>query len=326
MSDISVFGLKTRAERVLFVIDASKTMLTDQKGGLNSYRVIKDEISTMVGNLSTGTLFNVVFFDNGRFLFFKPRPVPAGSEVTSELIQWIVPINSDVKNLGLRGAKPMPLKTKIEGEDMLYDAIPQRQYSSGNENAYLTQVFLEQSIDAIFIITGRHNGFERVRRSMTPRESEEWQRNIARPDYQRDLKLYQEERARLVPEARKKKAEQDAARKKRGLPPQIFDGGSLVRQMGLEYRTRHPGGAPGYYIEKRDVESYFRKLVKKLYADQGGANPSINIILFLAGDETFSEDKEDELKDYTRFFDGKYRVIRGLEEIKSASSAKETKN
>ena len=33
MSDISVFGLKTRAERILFVIDANSQMLTDAKGG-----------------------------------------------------------------------------------------------------------------------------------------------------------------------------------------------------------------------------------------------------------------------------------------------------
>ncbi|MBL6913518.1 MAG: hypothetical protein ISR40_07670 [Puniceicoccaceae bacterium] len=55
MSDISVFGLKTRAERVLFVIDAERYMVMDEKGGLHSYRVIKDEIASMVGNLSAGT-------------------------------------------------------------------------------------------------------------------------------------------------------------------------------------------------------------------------------------------------------------------------------
>ena len=60
MSDISVFGLKTRAERILFVVDANSRMVADDKGGLHSYKVIKDEISDMVGNLSAGALFNVV--------------------------------------------------------------------------------------------------------------------------------------------------------------------------------------------------------------------------------------------------------------------------
>ncbi|MFQ3225031.1 MAG: hypothetical protein ACI8Z5_001285 [Lentimonas sp.] len=34
--NVSVFGLKTRAERILFVIDTNPQMVTDKKGGLNS--------------------------------------------------------------------------------------------------------------------------------------------------------------------------------------------------------------------------------------------------------------------------------------------------
>ena len=40
MSDVSVFGLKTRAERILFVIDVNRQMLTDGKGGLNSFKIV----------------------------------------------------------------------------------------------------------------------------------------------------------------------------------------------------------------------------------------------------------------------------------------------
>ena len=44
MSDVSIFGLKTKAERILFVIDTGRPMIVDAKGGLNSYQAIKDEI------------------------------------------------------------------------------------------------------------------------------------------------------------------------------------------------------------------------------------------------------------------------------------------
>ena len=69
MSDISVFGLKTRAERILFVIDANSQMLTDAKEELKSYKIIKDEITDMVGNLSADALFNVMMADrrNSKF-------------------------------------------------------------------------------------------------------------------------------------------------------------------------------------------------------------------------------------------------------------------
>jgi len=137
-------------------------MLTDQKGGLYIYRVIKDEVTTMVANLSTGTLFNVVFFYDGRQLFFKPRLVPAGSEITQELIQWIAPINRDANSLGLPGAQRLSLTAMAE--DPIHAALPRASRWASQENAYLTQIFLEQSIDAIFWITGYHQGFQRLLR------------------------------------------------------------------------------------------------------------------------------------------------------------------
>ena len=92
MSDISVFGLKTRAERILFVIDANRQMLTDAKGGLKSYKIIKDEITDMVGNLSAGTLFNVMMADRRNSMFFKQQLVPAGQEVHQQLILSLIHI------------------------------------------------------------------------------------------------------------------------------------------------------------------------------------------------------------------------------------------
>lgn len=329
MSDISVFGLKSRAERVLFVIDASKTMLTDKKGGLNSYRIIKDEIADMVGNLSAGTLFNVIFYDDGRFLFFKPRPVPAGTHVTQELAKWIAPINADVKKLGLQGAKPVKL-TALPEDNIIQKNLPLQQWRSGNENAYLSQIFLEQPIDAIFVITGRHDGFQPILRRLNKKEQEAFDAVVESEKYKAYKAKYDEEQARLSKLALKMKKEQDAARKKKGLPPQIFDGGNLIRHMGLKMEYHHPQSEFGISryrdIEQRAVERYFRDLVKVLYKDKGGTPPSINVVLFLAGDEAFSDRQEDALKDYTRFFDGKYRIIRGLDQIQKARSANETVN
>jgi len=101
MSDINVFWLKARAERVLFAIDAGKHMLENEKGGLYSYRIIKEEVTNMVANLSAGTLFNVAFYDNGHLYFFKPKPIPSGAGVSAELRKWVNPINADAKKLGL---------------------------------------------------------------------------------------------------------------------------------------------------------------------------------------------------------------------------------
>ena len=324
MSDVNVFGLKSRAERFLFAIDASKTMLTDEKGGLYSYRVIKDEISTMVSNLSAGTLFNVVFFNDGRFDFFKDNPIPAGTVATQELIKWITPINSDVNKLGLPGARTQKLTTFADNE--IQDTIPRNQSTSGHENAYLSQIFLEQSIDAIYVITGRHNGFQKLEKRPSEKELEKERERRAKPDYQEALQAYQKEHALGMQKAEAELVRRNAQRIKKGLPPQVIDSG-LMRAMGIKMENKHPGGGiPTRYYEVNEVKKYFKELSKMLYDEKGGIPPSINVVLFLAGDEEFSEVNEDALKDYTLFCDGKYRVIRGLDEIKSASSAKETKN
>jgi hypothetical protein len=93
-------------------------MVTDEKGGLDSYRVIKDEISDMVGNLSAGTLFNVMLTDIRRIKLFKPQLVPSGNEVHQELIKWISTVNNDAGVTGLEGVSGsiMPLLRALPGK------------------------------------------------------------------------------------------------------------------------------------------------------------------------------------------------------------------
>ena len=71
ISDIKVFGLRAKAERILFLIDVNRSMVIDAKGGLNSFKIIKDEIINKVSMLSAGTLFNVILIDERKALKFK---------------------------------------------------------------------------------------------------------------------------------------------------------------------------------------------------------------------------------------------------------------
>jgi hypothetical protein len=79
-------------------------------------------------------------------------------------------------------------------------------------------------------------------------------------------------------------------------------------------------------IDEREVEKYFDELVEVLYENKGGDPPSMNYVIFLAGDEEFPEREEDAIKDFVREFNGDFRVIRGLDEIRDAATAKDTKN
>ena len=330
VSDVNVFGLKTRAERILFVIDANRQMVTDAKGGLNSYKVIKDEITDMVGNLSAGTLFNIMIVDRRNFKLFRPQLVPSGQDIHQALIKWITPINQVTSKPGLEGAAGAArAKISTLSEEPMHKNISWSGFS-GNETAFVTQVAMEQQVDAIFMITGYHRGFERIRRQPTDREEADWARTIAKKPYQDQLAKHQLEINEMQ---RRVAAKLDAINKERaskGQPPRVLAQRhgvySDARELGLEWKTQHPGHQPQYYEEARQVERYFRKLLDVLYTDKGTQEPSINVVLFLAGNEEMRVEWEKSLKDYVRFFNGKYRIIRGLDEIKSASSAKSTNN
>ncbi len=330
VSDVSVFGLKTRAERILFVIDANRQMVTDAKGGLNSYKVIKDEITDMVGNLSAGTLFNIMIVDRRNFKLFRPQLVPSGQDIHQALIKWITPINQTASNPGLEGAagasranisalseEPMHKNISWSGE-------------GGNETAFVTQVAMEQQVDAIFMITGYHRGFERIRRQPTEREQADWAQTIAKKPYQDQLAKHQLEITEMQRRVDAKLAEINKERAVKGQPPRVLDQRygiyAVARELGLVWKTQHPGWEPIHYEEARQIERYFKKLIDVLYTDRGAQEPSINVVLFLAGNEEMRAEWEKSLKDYVRFFSGKYRIIRGLDEIKSASSAKSTNN
>ncbi|MGB0409116.1 MAG: hypothetical protein ACPGIC_03890 [Opitutales bacterium] len=334
MSNVSVFGLKTKAERILFIIDADRRMLTDKKGGLNSYNVIKDEITNMVGNLSAGTLFNVIMRDGRRIQKFKPDLVSAGAAVHQDLVKWITPINTDPNNPGLyvQGIKNVenPKLTAMP-DDEIQKHLQFSNYSA-NLNGFITQLALEQNTDAIFFITGSHQGFQQLTAPASEKQKKDFEKYKASSKYQDQLAQHKIDAKKMWERVRKELARTNAQRAKNGQPPRVLAKPNnlyvCVHELGIPWQgVRHPGYGPGYqYIEPRKVVSYFREVVKKLYLDGNKTPPSINVVLFLAGDEKFTPESQKQLNQYTRFFKGKNRIIRGLDEIKNARSASETVN
>jgi hypothetical protein len=331
MSDVNVFGLKTRAERILFIIDTNRRMVTDEKGGLNSYRVIKDEISDMVGNLSAGTLFNIMLQDHRRIKLFKPQLVPAGSEVHQELIKWIEAVNADASKPGLEGVagSVWPKLSTFQDNEM------QKSVSWGhgdNDTAFMTQVALEQSADAIFMITGYHRGFGNVVAPPSEKQLASWKKYESGKEYQDKLAAFHQEEPEMRQRVANELAKINAKRAKDGLPPRVLrnhanDVRGNARELELDWKHSHPGGGPGHTdIEPRHVEEYFKQVMETRYLNREQQPPSLNVVLFLAGDEVYEKRWQDELKSYVRFFRGMSRIIRGEDEIKSARSAKETKN
>jgi hypothetical protein len=322
-SMVNVFGVKARTERLLFLIDTNRQMLTDKKGGLNSYRIIKDEITNMVAKLSAGTLFNVMLLDGTKTLHFKPGLVTAGNKSHAELVKWLAPINSNANNPGLqripRAVRPT-LKTFTE--HFLYPNLSLN--FRGNETAFITQHALEQGIDTIFFITGYHQGFEKFNRNLNSEEAIDWQRKISSSEYKAQLAKHQLEIPQMEQRIRNKLNEINAQRRANGMPPRILDRRhgvySAYRDIELDWYTEHPGFKPYPEVDPRILAKYFKDLNETLYKELGKPVPSINVVLFLAEDEVFNKQAEKQLKEYVRFYEGKHRILRGLKETQSAST------
>jgi hypothetical protein len=245
VSDISVFGLTAKAERVLFLIDASQDMLTDKKGGLNSYQVIKDEITNMVKGLSTGTLFNVAMYDAGGISFFSSGLKSAGADSHQQLVRWISGINSSISQVGLPrgGRKSMGSLLKTSADDELFKV-----FQKGRGNAVLTHLALEQKVDAVFVISGSMDGFSRMvgKRELTPAEKAKNDAYYASAEYQQAKTAYSAEVARVQPLVAAAEKRENASRAKRGQPPKVWGsgGGASLEAKAKYFRIKFDARRP----------------------------------------------------------------------------------
>ncbi|HEY5768439.1 MAG TPA: hypothetical protein VIS71_01220, partial [Terrimicrobium sp.] len=93
-STVSFFGIQAAGERIAFVIDLSRSMVEDDKGGLKGINVLKNELKGMVEKLNDGTFFNLIFFDENVDLF-KPKLVIAKPATKKEADDFISPYYAD---------------------------------------------------------------------------------------------------------------------------------------------------------------------------------------------------------------------------------------
>ena len=339
MPEIKFMGFKAKAERIIFIIDASRNMLVDAKGGLNSFKIIKEKVYELIGNLPAGSLFNVMLTDDmGTSLRFKPKLVPAGTKTQTELVNWLAPINSDASLVGVkrRGAYKTPLKNfttspMVEDGLMKGGAVWQ-----GNQSAYFTQLALEMNPDAIFHICSTHSGFDKVKYYKSEPEpgkkandysdNKKWQAAMAA--YKAEIPIMQKKVDEIL-------AKQNAARKKKGLPPRVMRKNQLrdmVAELGLKWKNPMP--RPGQFgtkgnksnltsVSPAKVQEHFAKLIKKLYTNNNKEAPSINVLLLLAkGDKLPSKD-EKAIRQFTRVFKGKHKIVEGFKKFQAAAEETE---
>jgi hypothetical protein len=306
-STVSFFGIQAAGERIAFVIDLSRSMVEDDKGGLNGINVLKDELKNMVQKLNDGTFFNLIFFDDNVDLF-KPKLVVAKPPTKKEADQFISPYYADFGKEVLQNysqdKRDWPSATRLHNYNLpMLESTAKYVGEGGNKNsqidAPLAAAFQMQA-DTIFIISDGYPVFERA---LFGKELEEYQRRVKEAE-EKWAKLSPKELERIEKsnqESREKywKAldAENAKRARRGLPPKVFEEGG-------------PGGT-GFGVGRPSLTSaqtieYIRAVAVELYGDKKKM-PKIYTVAYgaQAGGEEF-------LQSLSREFHGRYRKIRGL--------------
>lgn len=106
ISSVDFFGTRGKAEKVAVVVDTSKAMLYDNRGGAGSYLMVHEDLKAVIGGMRSATLFNVVLFDGNKVSLFNPALVPATPTAKTNLLEWIGGINTNLARVGLADDLP----------------------------------------------------------------------------------------------------------------------------------------------------------------------------------------------------------------------------
>ncbi|VGO15356.1 hypothetical protein PDESU_03939 [Pontiella desulfatans] len=101
ISSVDFFGTRGKAEKVCVVVDASKSMLYDDRGGIESYQMVHDDLREVIGNMRSATLFNVVLFDEDDVALFNQNMVAATPTAKTNVLEWVGGINTNLALVGL---------------------------------------------------------------------------------------------------------------------------------------------------------------------------------------------------------------------------------
>jgi len=283
-SSVNFFGVRARGERVFILVDVSTSMLEDQRGGYNGFKLVRDELSRLIKGLSPGTFFNVGAFAHS-YDQYKDNMVLASADNKQTAISWLARYNTPGGKVETHSAN-----TELAVELDTYK--PGRADKGGSTRQDLAiAAAMSQGADSLFMIT---DGQPRLMRHLTEEEWEDWKKK-----YWTDSEIKKVEQARE--RERKALEEENKKRARRGLPPKVDS------EYGVA-ALRWPE------MPRESMLDYIDALQKKLYLEQKKKTARIYII----GYETLPED-EQFLRQLARKNGGTFRHLKNL--VKQNTSA-----
>jgi len=326
MPEISVFGIRSKGEKVFLALDADSLIMRNEVGGLASYTIIKDELRKIISGLRPTTLFNLAVFEHGKTVMLFPKMVPANSANITRIDRWLEPLNTVQKDAAAdaMGANVYGVTTLGKGGTEIVNDYPigdirQGEWGPNVGRHWYTALgaAMEQQADTVFILTGWY-GVMRYPTGKAP----VWKES----NRQRWDKCVREGEALL-----KKENEELAA--KGELPRVIRDHNQLIMEYfspELWEEIRKPEPEYHDYTAREFAKATY--LLHAKYASKASGKTrlkkqrkddiSLNVIFFAAkGSEP--DEWEGRLSKLTSLCNGKYRRLDGLEAVKSSVSGNE---
>jgi len=310
LPEVNIFGLKSRGEKVFLILDCGPEMMADARGGIPAYTIIKNELLSIVDKLPPTTLFNISVYSKGRSEVLFPKMVSATQPNVEKTRTWLSPLNQFTVGMGDRD---YGTQTLGPGGASTRESLALPPLHSSNYWLRSALIAMKQQADSIYVLTQGWDGLHYVT------DTYEKGRNWSESDQQRW--------EAAVKKAKAKFAEENAQRRKKGLPPKVMSTTWAIVKYYVPGTRRPPGNKERHHYTPEEIDEGM-KAVREKYAGKGGYDLrsgiskkknrfSFNVIHF-----TTRQDNEpiDSFKKLTNDLRGQYLRIAGLDAIRFNAS------
>lgn len=296
--EFEFMGIRAAGEKIMILISAERLMMDDAKGSYPAFRLIKEEVARIVGNIPTGYLYNVGYFLWGSMGFANPSLSNANEETEKYVLEWSDPINKDFQTI-----MQIP-----DSRALMVDMGPLGKQAAVHwVGAIITA--MEMSPDTIFMMVPR---FRRPQIEWTEEDKQKAWREAGFDE--EDLRKW---RATMA-EARRLLAQRNAERRQKGEVESMI----TAKEIATKELNGTQPPTPGLFSNDQILETV-EIAIEKYYTSKKLEPPSINIVIFAEKDW---EKTQPELRDSKELFSevirlgrgGRIKIIEALDGIKSA--------
>ena len=226
MPEMSLFGVKSRGEKVFIILDTSGYMMVDTMGGIPAYTIIKSELVRILEGLNPTVLFNIAIYDDRDSYTLYPSLVSASASNVAKVDEWLKPLNAVTKGMG---AGDYGTKTKGKGGvkvDGKIVADPLK--SNPGDWARPALQAMEQGADVVFLLSCRWGTIRYQVAQPKNENANKWSED--------DQKRYQAD----IAKARALHKKENERRAAKGQPPRVVTRGTRGLLMAYVKNAKLP--------------------------------------------------------------------------------------